>query len=351
MKIIKTNIINSLENRNHLLDGWRGIAILFVLQAHFFPNHYIHTGRFGVDIFFVLSGLLMSNILFVKRTPLLLFYKRRFSRIFPAFFVYASVIYLFSFFTNVLEYKNYFYTLTFLRTYLPVDSIFWGAPLPINHFWSLNVEEHSYILLSLISIISFFKYKEHIPLIFIGLSTFVMFYIYGRSPPSLTEIFYIRTEVAAGALILSAGYYLVHHKVAKYIRDWMLIVAFILALMGYSVYLPWYFSHLLSPLLLTFCVNHLSLLPDKIKNLVSNKIFIQFGIWSYSIYLWQQIPFYYGEKYGILRADKYFLTLVLLACGILMGIISYYLIENPARNYINNKSSKVTLPTAVSNVI
>ena len=107
---MKTMISNSLiprENRNPLLDGWRGIAILLVLQAHFLPINYIHTGRFGVDVFFVLSGLLMSNILFVKRTPLKIFYVRRISRIFPVFFVFVITVYLFSYFVNNLEYKNY----------------------------------------------------------------------------------------------------------------------------------------------------------------------------------------------------------------------------------------------------
>ena len=192
-------------------------------------------------------------------------------------------------------------------------------------------------------VISSIKNISHCYLLAYHLLSYIKYYIYGNNSPNQLEPFAIRTEVAAGALILSAGYYLIHHKVAKYVRSWMPIVAFILALIGYVVYFPWYFPHLLSPLLLAFCVNNLSSLPEKIKNLISNKIFIKFGVWSYSIYLWQQIPFYYGEEYGILRSDNYFLTLVLLACGILMGIISFYIIENPARNYINNKSSKLII--------
>ena len=103
------------------------------------------------------------------------------------------------------------------------------------------------------------------------------------------------------------------------------------------------FPSFVKPFVASFLRKSSIVIARKIKNLISNKIFIKFGVWSYSIYLWQQIPFYYGEEYGILRSDNYFLTLVLLACGILMGIISFYIIENPARNYINNKSSKLII--------
>jgi peptidoglycan/LPS O-acetylase OafA/YrhL len=48
------------------LDGWRGLAIAFVLQHHFFEVKWANFGILGVNVFFCLSGLLMSRILFVK---------------------------------------------------------------------------------------------------------------------------------------------------------------------------------------------------------------------------------------------------------------------------------------------
>jgi len=68
--------------------------------SRWFLGHFLNwlpfeTGRLGVDIFFCLSGLPMSRILFVQRVPLTTFYKRRISRIAPAFvtFVFVFVIY------------------------------------------------------------------------------------------------------------------------------------------------------------------------------------------------------------------------------------------------------------------
>jgi peptidoglycan/LPS O-acetylase OafA/YrhL len=55
------------------LDGWRGIAILFVLFSHFISSFY-GLGNFGVAIFFVLSGYLMSDLLFIKKVNLNIFF-------------------------------------------------------------------------------------------------------------------------------------------------------------------------------------------------------------------------------------------------------------------------------------
>jgi len=129
-------------DRISYLDGWRGLAISFVLIAHFLPKTGIDLGRMGVDIFFVLSGLLMSKILFVKRVPLTTFYKRRISRIFPVFLIYLSIISLSSYIMELSsEHENYFYSLFFLRHYLPATPTMWNTGIPIGHLWSVSVQD------------------------------------------------------------------------------------------------------------------------------------------------------------------------------------------------------------------
>ncbi len=134
------------------LDGWRGIAILLVLEAHFLGWLPVDSGRLGVNVFFCLSGILMGRILFIRRVPLGTFYKRRFSRIYPAFAAYVLTIVLVAFFLGIsftaLDVTS---TLFFLRTYVGLPPTIWGHPVPINHIWSLNVEEHSYMLLSVLT--------------------------------------------------------------------------------------------------------------------------------------------------------------------------------------------------------
>ena len=75
------------------LDGWRGLAVLLVFVGHFITTWGVNYGRLGVELFFVLSGRLMAEILFERELDLGKFYWRRFSRVFPALLVFATVIY------------------------------------------------------------------------------------------------------------------------------------------------------------------------------------------------------------------------------------------------------------------
>ncbi len=204
--------------RVNALDGWRGIAITIVLLSHFgtlansLPFERVLFGRMGVDFFFVLSGLLMSNILFVKRTALKTFYQRRISRIFPVFVTYVTVVYVAGWvFARSEESSNYLYTLFFLRSYLPSTPNIWRTDLPITHLWSLNVEEHSYILLSLITLIVALRFREYFVLFALAFATMIVRYTFVRYPELSSDVNALRTESAAGHLMMSAGYFLVNH--------------------------------------------------------------------------------------------------------------------------------------------
>lgn len=125
------------------LDGWRGMAISGVLLSHFAGLQVVNSGRLGVDLFFVLSGLLMSRILFEDKISLATFYRRRISRIVPVFALFLLV--LFSAFAAAgiaVSFKEALASATFTRTFFGEVQI-WDSEFPIGHLWSLNVEEHS----------------------------------------------------------------------------------------------------------------------------------------------------------------------------------------------------------------
>lgn len=312
------------------------MAILLVLISHFFQIKEIDLGRMGVDIFFVLSGMLMANILFVKKVPLSIFYKRRISRILPVFVIFLSTMSLLSAALSLsLEHNNYFYNLFFIRSYYPVTPDLWNTGIPIGHLWSLNVEEHCYIVLSLITLIPLFSKREHIPIIFLGCCSILLMYLYVKFPPIASENYLLKTEIAASFLLISAGYYLIKHRFERYIPCWSPVITLALAFLCYSNHsLHWSAQWLLSPFLLAFTVNHLNLIPGFLKSLLSFLPLRLLGIWSFSIYLWQQPLYFYGTKGG----DAFFLAgPILLAVSILIGAASFYLIENPARKFINDK--------------
>ena len=323
-------------SRVDYLDGWRGIAILLVLLEHFLGVTEVNVGRMGVDVFFVLSGMLMSNILFVKKVPLKIFYKRRVSRILPVFFIFITAVSLCSFIFNLSdEHHNFIYNLLFLRAYYPENPGLWSTGIPVGHLWSLNVEEHCYVVLSLITIISIISKRAYLAVLSLGIGAIAIQYFYIKFPHYAPPHFSLRTEVVSSFLFLSAGYFLIKDRFEKFIPPWLPIITFIFAIACYSPYSPhWTAKWSLAPFLLAFTVNHLNLVPNFLKQALSFPALRLVGIWSFSIYLWQQPFYYYGTKFG--NAFPY-AGIALFIVVIMVGAFSFYYIENPIRRYLNNK--------------
>jgi peptidoglycan/LPS O-acetylase OafA/YrhL len=130
------------------LDGLRGIAVLLVVLFHY---DYLAVGWIGVQIFFVISGFLITSILvndkqlkfdfFLKR-----FYWRRTLRIFPLYFGYLLVLAAIFLFTQRphLFGKDWFFLFSYTYNYWWLELPFTGTRA-YSHFWSLAVEEQFYI--------------------------------------------------------------------------------------------------------------------------------------------------------------------------------------------------------------
>jgi len=133
------------------LDGWRAIAILLVIADHaagsiFAPGsdylNYAKLGGLGVDVFFALSGILITRLLLEEhattgRISLKAFYVRRAFRVQAPAFIYLAVLAALSLIWNRAEGLS---SLFFLRNYFDT-----GGPYT-SHLWSLAVEEHFYLI-------------------------------------------------------------------------------------------------------------------------------------------------------------------------------------------------------------
>jgi peptidoglycan/LPS O-acetylase OafA/YrhL len=318
------------------LDGWRGLAIAFVLQHHFFEVEWANFGKLGVDIFFCLSGLLMSRILFVKRVPLKIFYKRRISRILPSFIVYVTAVYGFAYYQgNALGWLDFASTLSFLRSYFPEPPDLFNTGYPLAHIWSLNVEEHCYVLLSLLTLVSLLKKREAFLLIALGCLSIGIHLLYVYVPKTAPRTGgWIKTEAAMSFLMISAGYALISARINSFVKPWMPIVALAISLTFHLKGPSWLWlcQTILSPFLLAFAVNHLAQTPNFFRNALASPPLRLLGISSYSIYLWQQ-PFY---QYSVNTFNGQFaLNSLFLAMAVVVGGVIFYCFENPSRTYLN----------------
>jgi peptidoglycan/LPS O-acetylase OafA/YrhL len=318
------------------LDGWRGVAVLLVLGSHFFVGT---GGDLGVALFFVLSGFLVSDLLFRRQVGIAAFFWRRATRILPTFWLYLGVMAVYTVTLQPVPYavphSEMLATLAFLRTYFPADQSIWSNRWPIGHLWSLNVEEHAYLVLGIVAallrITGARVLLRAVMLACVGAMCLTIAH-YVRSPPTGASPWILRTECAALGLMASAWIHasrpLAHRAL---IRDghWSITpLALGTGLLCYLPGAPYLAAPGLAPLLLAVAVNYLDCAPEPLLRLLSLPVLRWFGLCSYSLYMWQQ-PFYKAMTlYGLPPAAALLLAL-------LVGIGAFYLFENPVRRYLN----------------
>lgn len=339
-------LTDSSTTLKHLdyLDGWRGLAITFLLIGHFASIPGINFGSVGVNLFFVLSGYLMGQLLFIKETPIPVFYRRRISRIVPAhvFFILCLTVFIYASGKQV-NWSETFTALFFVNNYFPGE--LGKGVMPFGHIWSLSVEEHSYILLSIVAIAARNKWLNAkwtilgLTILFsaIGFWNFSHYSgkdLYGQD---------LHSEVMAFGIFSSATFllFLRNAKLPK------LPAILFVVLVSAGILLHWWsipapVSRTLGVGLLALAVNLLFAAPDIVKKALSIKPLRMMGLWSFSIYLWQQ-PFYLAAyRDGM---SKFIAVPLAIGCG----IASFYLLEQPIRLYLNKvwgrSSENQVLPT------
>jgi peptidoglycan/LPS O-acetylase OafA/YrhL len=167
MTVDQRGLTSSRHRTGYLpgLDGWRALAIISVLLTHDIPYFFSYEdfGGYGVYLFFAISGILICTRILeeeaaVGRFRLGAFYIRRLFRIQPAALVYLSVIALFIAAGIIHESWHFWKGALFLYTnYIDHLSVTAEADPFTGHFWTLSVEEHFYILLSLL----LFTFRKH----------------------------------------------------------------------------------------------------------------------------------------------------------------------------------------------
>ncbi|MES2900203.1 MAG: acyltransferase [Pseudomonadota bacterium] len=324
-----TAIPDPHSGHQHQLDGWRGAAVALLLLGHFYPLPGINIGAVGVNLFFVLSGLLMGRLLFVKQVALPLFYRRRIARIFPAAFAFIVFWTLLALLRGqTIAWSEVAAAASFTNNYFLATGD--ALTLPFQHFWSLSVEEHSYIVLSLLALgvrAAYFSARAALTVLVLAISGILVFYATNFTHPHLFEL-WRHTEVAAYGIAVSALIMLVLEKRQLALPAW---VAPLLLCVGVALHwwiVPIALKSLAGITALAVSVNLLARADGWVRAVFSFYPLRLLGLWSFSVYIWQQ-PFHVMVEYGQMAPS------VGLLLGLLCGIVSYYAIEQPARTWLN----------------
>ncbi len=318
------------------LDGWRALAILLVTFCHAAMSIWSDNpkivamtqfGALGVDVFFALSGLLITKLLLEehKRTGginLKAFYIRRCFRVLIPCYCYVAFVFLFSLYRNRLELLS---SVLFFRNYL---SAAYEGPYT-RHLWSLAVEEHFYLLWPPILVLVTVKYGREVAMwmsVVCALWRIVVdqyfagFAAYGfpqyRTDYRLDTLFW----GCVAAFLLHESYEKMKNKITPLVWTGIL-VGYFLCLAFYSpmtrLWMP-----MLIPLLIVGTLTH----PDWMLSRILEWGPIQWiGRLSYSLYLWQML--FFTETSHSPYWWQHFPVNVILALG--AAVVSYYFIETP----------------------
>jgi peptidoglycan/LPS O-acetylase OafA/YrhL len=340
------------------LDGLRAISILMVLLSHArktmplilrknYVLFYVANSDIGVKIFFVISGYLITKLLIKERektgeVSLKNFYIRRVLRIFPVFYLYIFVILLIKWFFVPDIFSHYslvFFAATYLWNYM---HLFIHMPAGdkggniFGHFWTLAMEEQFYLLWPIIFIKTNKDNLIKIVIAIILIMPFLRIATYFFIPGSRGQIgMMLQTGGdtilmgCLGALIENSPYF--KERLLKFLGNKFLIYFVILYLFfistlitahlhgAYDLLIGRSIDNIFIITLVFWCVY----IPSTLSSVLNSKIFIQIGILSYSLYIWQQLFFRSGIDFWIFKFPANLIVVFLI------GFLSYYLIEKP----------------------
>ncbi|MGE0882716.1 MAG: acyltransferase family protein [Blastocatellales bacterium] len=335
------------------LDGIRGISILLVLAHHLSPSH-LWGGFLGVDIFFVLSGFLITTLLIQEwqecgEISLKNFYMRRFLRLMPALFLMLlSVCGFIWLFQDSAKASAAFCGAGFTLAYISnwIQALHPNYPMgPFGITWSLSIEEQFYLFWPMLLLMFLRLVKSQrmlIILLVIGIVTVTVnkVILWNTEGVSSWRLYY-GTDTRADALLIGCLVSLlliigmIHQRsnFEKYFKSGAAIsLAFMLAII-FTVKNDDRFLYvgggtLIELMLSVMLVVVLLWPPKQVLTVLRFPALRWFGQISYGLYLWHWPIFViFNPKRGIQSAPY---RLAAAALAIALSALSYYLIEKPA---------------------
>ncbi len=335
------------------IDGLRAIAVIVVIFFHAgFPA--FSGGYVGVDIFFVISGYLITSIIASEMEQshfsMINFYERRARRILPALFVvmlFSLILVAIIFLpTDVVKFSK---SLIAVSTYCSniffwKESGYWGAVnelKPLLHTWSLAVEEQYYIFFPLFLLFVWrFGKKIVVFVLLLGVTISLFLAQWGALHKPSAAFFLLPTrawELGVGAIV--AFLFLYQPQIVNQLRKQKILTVFAqfagVFLLVYSIVIftpdtpfPGFFA--LAPVLGTAILIlfvHPGTLCGKI---LGQRVFVAIGLISYSAYLWHQ-PLLAIARHLFSPPLPFAFLLLLCFLSFVLAWLSWRFIETPFR--------------------
>jgi peptidoglycan/LPS O-acetylase OafA/YrhL len=333
------------------IDGLRAIAVLSVVAFHGFPRVF-QGGFVGVDIFFVISGYLISTIIFENlekgRFSLSEFYARRIKRIFPALLLVLFFCLVYGWFALLAdEYKQlgkhilagagFVSNFALWRESGYFDNV--ADTKPLLHLWSLGIEEQFYIFWPLLI---WLVWKSKFGLLLLTVSVlFISFVlnVYGAYHAQVATFYSPLTrlwELSAGSLLA----YLILHKYVNpsefpvsrsnaiaFTGVSLLAAAVFLTRESYAI--PGWWAVL--PVLGSVCLISAGTKAWLNNRILSNKLAVWFGLISFPLYLWHWPLLSFGRVAEGLEPGRSFRALAVVV-AIVLAWLTFRFVERYVRN-------------------
>ncbi len=332
------------------IDGLRAFAVLPVVLFH--AGFQSFSGGFvGVDVFFVISGYLITTIILAEleqgKFSIVNFYERRVRRILPALFVvmFISLPFVWVLFLPN-DMKDFSKTLVAVNMFMS-NILFWresgyfdpAAELkPLLHTWSLSVEEQYYVVFPLFlkAIWCFSKRWVLVFLFVLALISLSLAHFGAVANPQAT--FYLLPARGWELLIgVFVAFYMSNphrDKTSRAICELGGLIGFFSLL--YAVFLfnkqiPFPSLYSLVPTVGTALIILYASEKTFVGRLLGCRLFVGIGLISYSIYLWHQPIFAFARHYTFNQVGSQ-LKVVLLALIFFLSYLTWRFVENPCRN-------------------
>ncbi len=333
------------------IDGIRAIAVLSVIAFHAFPKRL--TGGFiGVDIFFVISGFLITQIIINEidagKFKIRNFYSRRIRRIIPSLLVVLATTLILGWFLLLPQDYVQLASVTTGATIFITNFVLWSQvgyfdadaiQKPLLHLWSLSIEEQFYLLWPLI-LLMLFKVRKY-AFALTGVMLVVSFYTAYHYRYINPDLAFYSPAPRFWELLIGAGLafvFVYHYKVIGKILSLKFLAEFGGAISLFAMLIALYFGtekrSLLTVLIGVLSSAGLILFgarPTFTSKLVGNPISVWIGLISYPLYLWHWIFLSFGHIYFTGTPPKLARGLsVLLSIALSYGC--YRLLEVHMRN-------------------